>query len=766
MYSVYLTDYNSTPNEHQETITKEKLYIYEQLNHDEALMITEPILNLEASKAGSFSFNVPQTNAGYNKIIRGLTRVVVEKDDHIIFMGRILESDNDIWMNTKVAVDGALTYLNDSISEKKIFTNKNVYEITKDILDHHNTKFPNEPWKQFNVITDIPNDKKAKFVGRDVNNASSNNISSYSINYDNSLELLQELVELADGAFTYKYNETSGQWDVYIYDKFSFPVNTSQPIEFGLNLLDLTQSYNNSSICTVVAPFGGDLVQRSKAIGEAVAGFQMSYFSEGTPVPQGWTNIYWASWYPDSIYVHDPANWYYTKHQAHDVGNGYWVFVLHIDQYNQRNPSRLLKKLYISWRGFKFTTGPDEEAGEGMLEDCAWRVFDAAGDTLGYRAFNETGFDSAIDEEIDLTNSEYYGATTIWVSGWGLSITPMIYRDADVTEENDRLTIEKCAAFEDELYEYKHLTHEAGSLYLSCKELVDKFGKIEKKIEFNIEDSLKPISNWTLPYSGPLGTINAPTGSTALGCFAGNAGEDPNPDADRGNYQIIPFGDSGYSTIQYELPDHKDPSYPRGVFITCRMHYYGIYDWDNKHWLINGMYAVYDGVWQLLGYKEANVESMGKSFNTVVNEYIDLSDAKYYGAKYIRAGNWGSDVSFNVIPSDDIIQANRLLAQAELYLTQYQWEKTVIEATAVDLNMTDDDWDSLEVCTNTYVISDSHNMYPSYFPITSLSIQLDDFSQNKVILGYDNEEYITTQLSQEARVLSVTQSIEERRTKQ
>ena len=754
MYSVYLTDYNATPNERQETITKEKLYIYDQLNHDEALMITEPILNLEASKAGSFSFNLPQTNTGYNKIIRGLTRVVVEKDDHIIFMGRILESDNDIWMNTKVAVDGALTYLNDSISEKKIFTNKNVYEITKDILDHHNTKFPNEPWKQFNVITDIPNDKKAKFVGRDVNDASSNNISSYSINYDNPLELLQELVELADGAFTYKYNETSEQWDVYIYDKFRFPA-ISQPIEFGLNLFDLTQSYNNSSICTVVAPFGGDLVQRSKAIGDAIAGFQMSYFSEGTPVPQGWTNVYWASWYPDSIYVHDPTasqNWYYSKYQAHDVGGGYWVFVLHIDQYNQRNPQRPLKKLYISWRGYNFTTGPEEEAGEGQIEDCAWRVYDSVGNTLGYRAFNTPGFDSAIDEEIDLTNSEYYGATTIWVSGWGLSITPMIYRDAEISEENDRLTIEKC----DEFIDVDGFTHYAGSPYLISNDLVEKYGVIEKKLEYDIADSIVPIT----------GVITPSTGSTALGCFAGNASEDPNPDADRGNYQIIPFGDSGYSTIQYELPDHKDPNYPRGVFITCRMHYYGIYDWDNKHWLINGMYAVYDGVWQLLGYKEANVEAMGKSFNTVVNEYIDLSDAKYYGAKYIRAGNWGDGVTFNVIPSNDIIQANRLLAQAKLYLTQYQWEKTVIEATAVDLNMTDDSWEALEVCTNTYVISDSHNMYPSYFPITSLSIQLDDFSQNKVILGYDNEEYITTQLSQEARVLSITQSIEERRTKQ
>lgn len=758
MYSVYLIDYDPNPGARPpEPPKREKLYIYDQLIHDEGMMLTEPELSIAASSADSFSFNLPKTNYGYGKILRTITRVVVEKDDKVIFMGRINSYDEDIWQNQRIEAEGALTYLNDSLSEKRVFINKDrtqenrltVYKLAEEILNYHNNKFQDEPWKQFHVVpeSDIPVQNRAKFVGRDSENVNSDAISYYSINYDNPLELLQEIVELADGAFRIKYNEEEGYWDVYIYGKFNFPVNNSQPIEFGLNLLDLTKTNDNSSVTTVVAPFGGDLIQKSKAIGEAVAGFQMSYFPEGTPVPQGWTNTYWASWYPDSIYVHDPANWYYTKHQAHDVGNGYWVFKLNIDQYNQRNPQKPLKKLYISWRGYNFTTGPEEEAGEGQIEDCAWRVYDSVGNTLGYRAFNTPGFDSAIDEEIDLTNSEYYGATTIWVCGWGLSITPMIYRDAEISEENDRLTIEKCAEFID----VDGFTHYAGSPYLISNDLVEKYGVIEKKLEYDIADSIVPIT----------GVITPSTGSTALGSYAGDVGEDPRPDADKGNYQIIPFGDNSYSTIQYELPDHKDPSYPRGVFITCRMHHYGIYDWDNKHWLINGMYAVYDGVWQLLDYKEASHDSMGKSFNTVVNEYIDLSDAKYYGAKYIRAGNWGGGVTFNVVPSDDIIQANRLLAQAELYLSNYQWEKTVIEATAVDLNMTDDSWEALDICTNVGVYSVNY-----YLPITSLTIRLDDFSQNKVILGYDNEEYITTQLSQEQRLLSIQQSLEERRTKQ
>lgn len=741
MYSVYLIDYNSTPTAWTPTPVREKLYIYDQLTHDEGMMLTEPELYRAVSSAGSFSFNLPKTNYGYGKIIKTVTRVVVEKDDKVIFMGRINSDDEDLWQNQKISAEGALTYLNDSVSEKKIYKSKTLNEIVDDIFSTHNSKFPDEPWKQFHRVTitnpSSENGYPAKFVGRDSEDANSDKISYYSINYDNPLELLQELTDLADGAFTIKYNDTNGYWDVYIYSKFSFPVNSSQPIEFGLNLLELTKSNDNSNVCSVLMPIGGELIQKSKEIGEAVAGYEMS--SD------------WANWYPDTIYVHPSDSWAYSKYPAHDVGSGYWSFRLRIDQYNNSNPNKHLKKLYISWRGYKFTTNapatPDE-APEGSIEDCAWRVYDAAGNTLGYRAYDAEGFDSAIDEEIDLSDSEYYGATLIVVTGWGLDITPMIYRDAVTVEENDRLTIEKCAAFEN----VDGFTHYANSPYLISNSLVEKYGVIEKKVEYDIEDKIAPISDWTTPV----------TGSTALGCYAGEASDDPNPNADRGNYQIIPFGDNSYGTTQYELPNFRDSSYPRGVFISCRMHYYGIFDWDNKHWLINGMYAVYDNAWQLLGYKEASQESMGKSFNTVVNEYIDLSDAKYYGAKYIRVGGWGGDVTLKLVPSDDISQANRLLAQAELYLTDYQWEKNVIEATAVDLNVTGEEWETLDICTNVSVGLD----VSTYFPITSLTMRLDDFSDNKIILGYDNEEYITTQLSQEQRILSVQQSLEERRTKQ
>ena len=124
MYSVYLIDYDPNPGARPpEPPKREKLYIYDQLTHDEGMMLTEPELYIAASSAGSFNFNLPKTNYGYGKILRTITRVVVEKDDKVIFMGRINSDDEDLWQNQRIEAEGALTYLNDSLSEKRVFIN-------------------------------------------------------------------------------------------------------------------------------------------------------------------------------------------------------------------------------------------------------------------------------------------------------------------------------------------------------------------------------------------------------------------------------------------------------------------------------------------------------------------------------------------------------------------------------------------------------------------------------------------------------------------
>lgn len=743
MYSAYLLDYNTNP-----TPSREPLYIYDPVIHDEGLMVIEPSLSLEANKPGSFSCSLPQTNYGFGRIIKGVTRVVVTKDEKVIFMGRINSEDRDLYLNQKIIGDGALSYLNDSLSEKKTLVNLSLFDLLTYIFNNHNSKFPNEPWKQFHLEQ---SNCLARFVGQDVTDVTSDKLTSYNINFDKSLELVLELVNLANGVIKIEYNSEHGYWDVYIYDKFNLPVTSNQPIEFGKNLLDLVQSYSLDDFCTAVAPFGGDALQVSKEIGEVVAG--------------GTNDIYNHCMWRQG----DDPDYNYTIYPAGEYSDqGYWAFAFDIGEYNAEHPGEKLKRLYLSWRAYKFTTV------NNYIADNAWRIYERIWDerlqeyvyqTLGYKELtNDNGeFESEINEMIDLTDPQYKGANYIMMGGWGGLVTPLIRRDAIIIEENDRLTIEKCDAFE---RDENGLTHKANSPYLLSENLIDLYGLIEKKLEYDIEDKSLPMKNWVNPYNGELGMTTVFPHSV-LGYIIDVDGS-TDLDRNKGDYQIVNFANE-YTCIQYEIPGLDDPKRPRGVFLTTRMHHFGEYELYDEHgtyvhtYLVNGMYAVYDTSWQVLAFKQADEAVLGSGFTSIEREYIDLSDPKYYGAKYIRVGGYtGGNYPLELIPSDDNYSRDLLMNQAKLYLTQYQWEKIVIEANAVDLNMENEQWDMFDICMNAVVVSSLHGI-ENTMPITALDIQLDMPENNSIKLGYDNDEYLSAQLAENTRLMSISQSIEERR---
>ena len=755
MYSVYLTDYNSTPTADAATPTRKKLYIYDPITHDEGLIATEPTLNIEINKAGSFSCTIPETNYGYGRIIKGLTRVVVEKDNKIIFMGRVNDEDRDLYLNQKIIAEGALAYLNDSLTDKKTHVKKTLSELINYIFNKHNNKFTSEPWKQFHLVK-----CEAKFSGRDSEDVTSDKLSQYNLNFDNSMEVVIELVDLANGALKYEYNEENGWWDVYIYDKYNLPISSNQPIEFGLNLLDLVQSYSFNNIATVVAPFGGDLIQTSKEIGDIVAG--------GSSVVEN-----------NHLLIRDIDNYDYFRYYVGPteenpdgdpvyVNKGYWAYEFDIAGYNALHPDDPpIKRLYLSWRSYKFKTVNDQGVETGYICDNAWRIYeriwdDNLGDyvyqTLGFHELTNDNeeFESEINEVIDLTDPQYKGANYIMMGGWGGLITPLIRRDATVVESNDKLSIEPCATFE----HVDGLSHPANDkFYLYSDELVSKYGRIEKKLEYDIEDKAVPMTSY-LPGTIPptYGGITQYNGAV-LG-YEIRYDEEDNPDYERnkGKYVIRENFDSAYSCIEYELPVLGSSVRPRGVFVTSRMNDIG----DVNGYKINGIYVVLDESHQVLSYKSAASSDKGFGFTNVYREYIDLSAPQNFGAKWIRVGGYvGGDFTVELYPSDDNFYPNKLMDQAKLYLTSSQWEKVTIEATAVDLSMTSKEWDSLDIATSVPVLSKFHGV-DSTMPLTALELQLDSFENNSIKLGYDNDEYLSYQLSESLRLMSVSQNLEER----
>lgn len=753
MYSVYITDYNSTPTEDNVTASRDELYIYDPITHDEGLALIEPILSLKASKVCSFSCTIPPTNYGYGRIIRGLTRIVVLKDDKVKFMGRINTEDRDLYLNQEIEAEGALAYLNDTLSEKKIYTYSSLFEILSDIFNNHNEKFPNEPWKQFHLKEE---NCKAKFVGRDDTNVNSNLLSSYSVNFDISLELVTELVDLANGVLKIEYNEDNGWWDVYIYNKYELPASSNQPIEFGLNLLDLVQNFDMTDICTAVAPFGGELIQKPTEIGEAVAGEHIDEYD----TEHGWRHVTGAQWLPGYVYMRAFTDnnyfaYYIESDPAYPPPSGFWTFKLDIARYNNANPNNKIKKIYISCRGYYHKLYNQQGEETGYVCDNAWRIYDSLGAMLGFKAYEEgKGFTSWIDEEIDLTSPQYLDATTIYVTGWGNLITPSIRRNAIIVGEPNNLSIKYCDSFDEDS---QGLRHPANSPYLYSDKLIRLYGLIEKKLDYEVEDTLVPVKEWTYVNDRH---DNDPRG-TSIFYRDSMLGYDITDDehSNEGNYQIIPY--QGDSCIQFELPDLYDPNRPRALFISSRESSMGDIDWDGRRWRMNGQFALYDTAWQVLAAQSC--ETNESTYKSIKNYLIDLSLPEYYGAKYVRVGGFGGIIGVDIRPSDDTAARDRLMKLAKSYLTEYQWEKVIIEATAVDLNLTSDEWESFDICTSVAVNSSIHGL-DTMFPLTELDIQLDALENNSIKLGYDSDEYLSAQLAESSRLASVAQSIEERRT--
>ena len=741
MYTVSLLDYDSdTP--------KEELYIYVPVSSDEQMILITPKLSIGASEAGMFTCTLPQNNYGYGKIIKRLTRVIVRKNEKIIFMGRVNSDEKDLYLNQTINAEGALSYLNDTITTKRVFTHQqsNLLNLLLLIFQNHNSKFPDEPWKQFNLTAA---NCHADFVGRDDTSVESNLLKYYSVNYDITMNIVNELLELANAVLKIEYNELSGKWDVYIYPKYELPL-CSQPIEFGQNLIDLTQSYDKTDICSVVAPFGGELVQQSKEIGEIVAGLT-------------------ADDDPNHIYQHklyrNKNNWDY---KITSEVEGYWAYEFDISTYNANHPNNPLKKLYLSWRAYKFDTVVD---GEDCTCDCAWTLIErivGEGYTEDHNLKthllkNGDSFESAINEEVDLTAPECLRATHILLGGWGGLIKPIIRRDAAIVEENDRLNIENCDAISPTSEDYDGVSHAEGSLYLEDDALVNSIGRIEKKLEYDIEDTLKPVSPFVHPYSGPLGGT-AVYDNYALGYEVGAIGADPDLTSNEGDYKVIPFN-GGTKVIEYQLPEFGSVNYPRGVYLSARMYSFGVaaVQETGKQWMINGLYAIFDVSHQMLNFKKAEEVKDGCAFTTIYNEFIDLTDPKNFGAAYIRVGGYvGMNFQVTLAPSDDTYSRNRLMDQGIFYLKSQQWEKVVIEATAVDLSLTGDEWEMFDICMNAQVFSDVHGMN-STLPISTLEIGLDSFEDNKIKLGYDSDEYLSAQLAQNLRLISIEQTLEEKK---
>lgn len=221
------------------TIYADEKLVYAPSLANEGYAVASPKVDVELNKAGSAEFVLPTNNVMYDSITKLKSTIVIYDEDDEIFRCRVTHDEKNFYNQKEVYCEGELSFLVDSVVRPYSFQGE-VTELFTKYLSDHNSQV--DPKKQFQVgivtVTD-PND----YITRE------------SSDYPKSLdEMKAKLIDLLGGYFRPRLENGTRYLD-YITDYGSV---SDQVIEFGVNLLDLTEYISAEDVFTVLIPLGAE----------------------------------------------------------------------------------------------------------------------------------------------------------------------------------------------------------------------------------------------------------------------------------------------------------------------------------------------------------------------------------------------------------------------------------------------------------------------------------------------------------------------------
>lgn len=213
--------------------------LYDATLSNDGYGVLSPKLTVELNKAGSLNFTLPPNNIKYNDMKKLKSIITVLQNGEELFRGRVLNDEKDFYNQKKVYCEGQLAFLLDSIQRPYSFSGE-AGTLFKQYINNHNSKVDSD--KQFVIGTVEPTDK-----------ISCNN-ESYPNTFD---ELTTQILNNVDCFVKIqKVNDTHRIDLLSVNTDNMSEFTTSQTIEFGVNLLDITEHITAENIFTVLIPLG------------------------------------------------------------------------------------------------------------------------------------------------------------------------------------------------------------------------------------------------------------------------------------------------------------------------------------------------------------------------------------------------------------------------------------------------------------------------------------------------------------------------------
>ena len=202
-------------------------------------VVLSPTLTQELNEPDSLDFTVPPGNPMYGNIQKLKSTITVYQDGKCIFSGRCLTGRNDFYKRKKVSCEGAAAYLVDSVTRPYEFTG-DIPEFVAWLIENHNEQVESDRQLVLGELSII-----------DSNNYVNRSNSTYSYTHT---ELQDKLLDTHGGYLRARSENGVNYLDL---TADSGPV-CNQVIEFGKNLLDITEYIDAKNVFTVLIPLGSE----------------------------------------------------------------------------------------------------------------------------------------------------------------------------------------------------------------------------------------------------------------------------------------------------------------------------------------------------------------------------------------------------------------------------------------------------------------------------------------------------------------------------
>lgn len=239
MYEIYAYPYGNPDA---------KLLLYRP--NDPQALVLSPKLTREVSKGGSLVFTMTRDHAQYDMLQKLSTVVQVRRDGKEIWRGRVLKHEADFYNRRVVYCEGALSYFNDS-SITPFNYKDTLRQFLQHLIDAHNDQVKSKmKCFQLGTVTAALGNLVVQFGDAD----------QYGVgeDYGKVWDILDKLVLKVFGGYFYCGFDAATGYNVLNYCDQAVEAKrqTAQKIEYGRNLLNLSETTDATDLYTRIYPIG------------------------------------------------------------------------------------------------------------------------------------------------------------------------------------------------------------------------------------------------------------------------------------------------------------------------------------------------------------------------------------------------------------------------------------------------------------------------------------------------------------------------------